>query len=697
MAESFAGLRQRARSSLLRDLETRPAGPLLSADRWPLGRLRTRDFCFAARGLLQLGEVSLVRALLEWLLCHRRASDGRVPCGLVPVPRLLRAALAAGGWRTAGRRLRPEYVAGRGREQVDCNALVVLRALDHADHTGDCGFLHEHSDALEALLAYYARRMRGDLFSQPPFADWQNSVRRDAPAFYTNLLIFRATERWAERRGDAPRRQLARWRATLERVFRDPHSGLFRTLAGHPQLSLGDQLLALDLGFVPPRSAAGLALYDALRSQPLWSLTGPARSTWPDYPASWISLRARLAGLRHVHDRQLSPWLLALGARVSGLCGDRSGSRDALQRLERRVLQPGGLAESFQGGPVRRRLATWLDRNQQRFSWGAGLWLEALASYDGLGPPQREGMAAPAETLRALQAAACQIGGRSCIMFDIVEWRLGVFAHLQWSLELMQLCEEQGLLPYFHFSAPHLLVPERGSNWFHYFFVHRQFSGDDLESIEQRIRADPSVLMRLDQESFNRLKLRPYNRMLTFARAAELVRKYIRIRPCVRARVESWHAEAIGARRALGVHYRGTDKQLEAPRSSYATVLDHVLVKLAELRAEVLFVATDERGFLLCARERLAGRVEVVQRSRLLSDGGQAALHRQPRLNGYQVVEEALIDCLLLARCEFVVKTPSFLSGWAKIFRPELEMGLVSRPHAEMTWFPDRAIPSLSL
>ncbi len=42
----------------------------------------------------------------------------------------------------------------------------------------------------------------------------------------------------------------------------------------------------------------------------------------------------------------------------------------------------------------------------------------------------------------------------------------------------------------------------------------------------------------------------------------------------------------------------------------------------------------------------------------------------------------ALADCLLLSRCEALVKTPSALSTWSKVFGPELNLVLVGKPYS---------------
>jgi hypothetical protein len=39
-----------------------------------------------------------------------------------------------------------------------------------------------------------------------------------------------------------------------------------------------------------------------------------------------------------------------------------------------------------------------------------------------------------------------------------------------------------------------------------------------------------------------------------------------------------------------------------------------------------------------------------------------------------------------------VLRTSSFLSAWASIFKPDLRVYLMNRPYAETLWFPEREI-----
>jgi hypothetical protein len=54
--------------------------------------------------------------------------------------------------------------------------------------------------------------------------------------------------------------------------------------------------------------------------------------------------------------------------------------------------------------------------------------------------------------------------------------------------------------------------------------------------------------------------------------------------------------------------------------------------------------------------------------------------------------QEALEAILMLARCRYMLKTPSFLSSWARIFAPDLVVFMPVKPNPESFVFPEREI-----
>lgn len=53
---------------------------------------------------------------------------------------------------------------------------------------------------------------------------------------------------------------------------------------------------------------------------------------------------------------------------------------------------------------------------------------------------------------------------------------------------------------------------------------------------------------------------------------------------------------------------------------------------------------------------------------------------------------EALVNCLLLSRCDALIRSASFLSGWSNVFNPALPVIMLNRPFDAALWFPDREV-----
>ena len=76
-------------------------------------------------------------------------------------------------------------------------------------------------------------------------------------------------------------------------------------------------------------------------------------------------------------------------------------------------------------------------------------------------------------------------------------------------------------------------------------------------------------------------------------------------------------------------------------------------------------------------------RFTVVYQDALRSDGTKS-LHKNPPATGHlDQAAAAMIEVLLLSRCDYVLKTASAMSAWAKIFNPELTI-FVGSPGTEL-------------
>jgi hypothetical protein len=143
----------------------------------------------------------------------------------------------------------------------------------------------------------------------------------------------------------------------------------------------------------------------------------------------------------------------------------------------------------------------------------------------------------------------------------------------------------------------------------------------------------------------------------------------------------------------LGVHYRGTDKNQASwdtnpvSQDDFLTLVEGFLKEHPDVTS--VFVASDEFSFVSHAQQRLAP-IPVINL-------GEVGFHKSGR-NDSQRGDRAMLDCVLLSRCRYMVKCSSALSGFAKVLNPSLEAYRVaaSKLFADIPYWPEAYIPRLS-
>jgi hypothetical protein len=146
----------------------------------------------------------------------------------------------------------------------------------------------------------------------------------------------------------------------------------------------------------------------------------------------------------------------------------------------------------------------------------------------------------------------------------------------------------------------------------------------------------------------------------------------------------------------LGLHYRGTDKNRQSIDTNPVDADDFLLLAEAFLarhpEVEAIFLASDEPGMLARATARFPGRN--------VRGLGDVAFHKAADAGADPgKADRALLDCVLLSRCRYVLKCSSALSGFAKVLNPELAVYRVAacKMFGDIPYFPDAYVPRLSL
>lgn len=258
----------------------------------------------------------------------------------------------------------------------------------------------------------------------------------------------------------------------------------------------------------------------------------------------------------------------------------------------------------------------------------------------------------------------------------------GFFAHVTWCTYILSYCHDRGLIPHITSGNPKYTDPERGPDFIAYFF---EIPG------QARARARPieSATIRKIEE----IGLPTYCIAgLTLERASMLRARYMPIRAEIVDEVERFAGEHFVPGRVLGVHYRGTDKQAEAPPVSRERCRDAIRAYLAQHpEVERIFAASDEASFIRFIEEEFPS-LPVVSCDDRRSEGDVAIHHTDMGHGNYDKGRQALVNCLLLSRCDALIRTASSLSGWASVFNPKLPVYMLNQPYPQNLWFPDSRV-----
>jgi hypothetical protein len=106
---------------------------------------------------------------------------------------------------------------------------------------------------------------------------------------------------------------------------------------------------------------------------------------------------------------------------------------------------------------------------------------------------------------------------------------------------------------------------------------------------------------------------------------------------------------------------------------------------------DTIFIASDEYPIKKAIKQNYKDKRVI--------DTGEAIFWKDPeKKNAFAKVDHAVLDCLLLSKCKYLIKNQSALSGFAKIFNPRLEAYRIaaSKLYSDIPYFPDAYITPLS-
>jgi hypothetical protein len=199
---------------------------------------------------------------------------------------------------------------------------------------------------------------------------------------------------------------------------------------------------------------------------------------------------------------------------------------------------------------------------------------------------------------------------------------------------------------------------EAGTNWWNYYFAENNFSFGPIDS-EQVVVDDEWT-----QKIFSY-----YGRALSPKTACSYVDQ-VKIRRDILDKISVFLAENAEGKDLLGLHYRGTDKIHGAGKEAVKVPYEYIADEMGYYSNGCkFFIATDEQQLLDYMLHAFPGK--VIHYNAIRSAGSESIHGGLAGQSMLKAGEDALIDCILLSKCQLLLRTDSNLSYACRFFNPQ--------------------------
>ncbi len=265
-----------------------------------------------------------------------------------------------------------------------------------------------------------------------------------------------------------------------------------------------------------------------------------------------------------------------------------------------------------------------------------------------------------------LNAVSYRLGNSNCQQgfFSIFHTVLGALDFYETNEECTGLVIDFGTNDYYY-------DPSYGSNWWEYYFEPIKLGM--VDTVDKDFVTYKNII-------FSNIG----QFLLPLDHAHELINKYIKIKPAIQNKVDSFVQEHFDSKKVIGVHYRGTDKKSEAPKVPYEYVANLLKREYITDPAIYFFVATDDQLFLDFIKTIFPHKIIYIDALRSCDDHN---VHSAACESPYKKGEQALMDCLLLSRCSKLYKTASHLSDCSIKFNPALPVVHICKSFFESNYY----------
>lgn len=255
---------------------------------------------------------------------------------------------------------------------------------------------------------------------------------------------------------------------------------------------------------------------------------------------------------------------------------------------------------------------------------------------------------------------------------------IGMFAQINFCLYMARYVESSGQRLHITLNSENYRDPDHGPNWFDYFFFHKK---------SERLPTQAPIAI------WDNSQLPLTWSGLTLDEANRIFFSQFGIRPEIMQAADDFAQKNDIGEHTLGVHYRGTDKYIEAAGVEISDVLDKVRSAVSSgENYRNIFVASDVAQFVDAAHNKLS-EFHVTSLDDFVRSQRNNPVHvGRARAGNYAMGKDALLNALVLSKCGSLIRTTSFLSAWASVFNPSISVSLLNVPYSKALWFPEAVI-----
>ena len=260
---------------------------------------------------------------------------------------------------------------------------------------------------------------------------------------------------------------------------------------------------------------------------------------------------------------------------------------------------------------------------------------------------------------------------------------MGLGARIINMLEILLYCETKGYIPLFKFN-----YKERNNT--------NDYFGDLFYYKKEEAIHHPKVKYTSIYDTSD-LKWKNYVRNLRLNMANGLFEKYLGFNQKIVDEVNTYTNQHFTGKQVLGIHYRGTDKIIEAAKVTYEKLLFHtrnVLTANPDLNL-IFFSSDDAQAIHFLLNSDLS--IPIIYRDDSVRSETGEPIHLTQANSKLIINRDAIVNCLILSKCNYLLKTASLLSDCSVIFNPDLKVSVINAPYSHTTWWPTFEINSYAL